>query len=79
MNLRLPKTISRPKTKRLQNVLFIIDEAGVISEPSLWDECVWKSKVGGGAVGGVVVATNDCLVGALAGINCDDVWEIEDM
>lgn len=45
VNSRFPKAISRPETKGLQDVLFIIVKAGVISEPSLWDECVRESKV----------------------------------
>lgn len=61
INLRLSKTASRAKAKGLQDVLFIPVKTGVVFEPPFRDEVVWKSKVGGGAVGGVVVTTNDSL------------------
>jgi hypothetical protein len=45
VHLLFPKTVSWSKAKRLKNVPFILIEARVLAEPTLWEEVVGKGKV----------------------------------
>jgi hypothetical protein len=62
INLRLSETTSRSQAEGLQDVFFVPVKTGVVPLPPFRDEIVWKGKVGGGAVRGIVVTTDDSLV-----------------